>query len=117
MTDFGLKVSKPGQNVLTAGDDKLIFSSKLSEHPVYLNFAVTFSGTSYTYTHNLGYYPKVWVNHVNAVGGVADRRLPYTDTSMSNYDYYITPTTVVITKDNAASQTFRIIIFAKECSL
>jgi hypothetical protein len=111
--NYGLKTSKPLQNVLSVADDQLIFSSKLSTHPIYSMSSHTFAATSLTITHGLGYVPKVWINHVNADGTGFDRRLPYADPSSNQFDYEINSTQIIIKRDTSNSQTFKVIIFAR----
>ena len=83
---FGLRVSKPGINVLTGDDPRdFIFNSDygtlkyLSKQAINLSFDANadYIATSGSYTHNLGYYPftevyvKVWID----------------DASLYNYQY------------------------------
>ena len=42
----GMKVSRPGVDVLTAGDADLLFSSDASQTPVHMKGTVTFSSSS-----------------------------------------------------------------------
>lgn len=42
----GMKVSRPGVDVLTAGDADLLFSSDFSQTPVHMKGIVTFSSSS-----------------------------------------------------------------------
>jgi hypothetical protein len=63
MTDYGMKISKDGDDVTTAADKDLIMTSKFNQFKIFAqgSFTVTVAkNTAYGYTdliHNLGYVP------------------------------------------------------------
>ncbi|MCK9497860.1 MAG: hypothetical protein M0Q27_03510, partial [Candidatus Colwellbacteria bacterium] len=59
--EYGLKVAQPGENVLTASDNKLSFKSSILTMPIYTMPGFDVSSSPYIYTHNLGYAPKTWI--------------------------------------------------------
>lgn len=110
-----MKVSKAGFNVLTTGNENLSFSSELASHSIYnvVTVVKTSPNTSVTYTHNLGYIPKVWIFESLSDGdGDYYRRIPVAQDSL-RVDFYITSTTIVIETDETAEKTFRVIIFTR----
>jgi len=54
---YGIKISKPGENVLTATEANLYFSTKKKIFKVYQEAEITMASAVYTVTHNLGYVP------------------------------------------------------------
>jgi len=65
MTDYGIKVSKPGKDVKSAGVDDLVFSSEYHTRSIYNSGSSTLSTDSdadwdtLTIDHDLGYKPMV----------------------------------------------------------
>jgi hypothetical protein len=63
MTDYGMKISKDGDDVTTAADKDLVMTSKFNQFKIFAqgSFTVTVAkNTAYGYTdliHNLGYVP------------------------------------------------------------
>lgn len=112
-----MKVSKATYNVLTTGDENLSFSSELATHSIHTVATVTKTSpnTSVTYTHSLGFVPKVWVFvSLSDGGGSYYDRIPKSDlNSVDGMDFYITTTTLVIQTDTTATIDFRVIIFTR----
>lgn len=109
MSNFGIKVSKPGENVLTTGIENLYMDTT---YPI---LKIKASGTgslsisdggsdSDTITHNLGYVPKVLVygEFYSVYSGAKSayyRRYPIDEllsTYTSNFGYTISSTQLVI---------------------
>ena len=72
MSEYGLRISKSGSNVLTDTDNRnLVFTSKGSVLKVFLqgsvNVSITSAGGGAEITHNLGYIPLAFVT--NATSG------------------------------------------------
>ena len=109
-----MKVSKPTFDVLTTGNENLSFSSELATHSIYNVVTVTKTSpaTSVTYTHNLGYVPKVWVFRILNDGADYYSRMPQ-NISSDRIDFKITSTTVVIETDATATMSFRVVIFTR----
>lgn len=66
MSNYGIKVSKPGENVNTSGTNDLFLDSTYSSLKVAMSGTGTLSiteggGDSDTISHNLGYIPRVLV--------------------------------------------------------
>jgi len=67
---YGIKVSKPGKNVLTAGIKDLSFTSEANCLKIYKEGEVTISSSgSATIYHNLGYIPLALVFFFDASSG------------------------------------------------
>ena len=110
-----LKISKPTYDVLTTGNANLTFSSELATHSIYsiVQTSIANPDTSTTITHDLDYVPKVWV-FIKLNDGTNDylTRIPSTDSN--EYDYYITSTTIVISRYyNTGTDYFYAIIFTR----
>lgn len=114
----GMKVSKPGEDVLTAGNEALSFSSELATHSLYDTVTITKpSGTAnVTYAHNLGYIPKTWIYYEQSSGGTTFySRIPYFDFNTYDIDYYVGTANIVIQTAFASGVTlnFRAVIFTR----
>ena len=57
--DYGIKISKPGINVLEATEEELFYTSRRDQLKVYMEGEVDITGTTKTIAHNLGYKPFV----------------------------------------------------------
>lgn len=57
--DYGIRISKPGQNVLTATEQELYYSSRRDQLKVYMEGEVSITSSTKTITHNFGYTPFV----------------------------------------------------------
>jgi len=63
MGDFGIKISQPGFDIITTGDENLLLTSKYNAFKVAQTAVVDWSivgpsgGVDKTITHNLGYKP------------------------------------------------------------
>jgi len=89
MADYGIKVSKPGFDVLTTADKNLVFSSKFDTFRVFASGSGSITCTlgtvqTVTITHNLGYRPAFACYselYDGAIPGVIDGQflLPATD--------------------------------------
>lgn len=112
-----LKISKPTYDVLTTGNANLSFNSELATHSIYniVNATITNGNSSVIVNHNLGYVPKVWIFRNENDGNDYLARIPKTDfVSSEDFDYYITSTTVVITRSGSSgSENFDVIIFTR----
>jgi hypothetical protein len=64
MSDFGFKVSKPGQSVLTAEDKDLVYNSELNTFKIFKIAKFTSSGNT---NHGLDYPPAFFA--LENVGG------------------------------------------------
>lgn len=113
-----MKVSKPGFDAKTAGNEDLSFNSELATHSIYniITFFKPSGSTEVTYTHNLGYTPKTWVF---VLAGTAPndyyRRVPTIDDGTVGYtDYYITDNTIVVYGQSASNVYFRVVVFTRE---
>lgn len=113
---FVLKVAKSGFNVLTTGNENLSFSSELASHSIYniVSAVMGVAETNITYTHDLGYIPKVWIFVVDNDGSDFYRRVPLTiEATGEIIDYRISSTTVYIESDTASEKTFKIVVFTR----
>lgn len=114
----GMKVSKPGFDVLTTGNANLSFSSELATHSLYDTVTITKpSGTAnVTYTHNLGYIPKTWIFYKQTSGTETFySRIPFFDFNTYDIDYYVGTANIVINTAFASgvSLEFRAVIFTR----
>lgn len=110
-----LKISKPTFNVLTTGNINLAFNSELATHAIYniTSASIANPNTSTTITHNLGYVPKVWI-FVKLNDGSNDYLVRIPSSDSNEYDYYITSTTIVISRYyNFGTDNFYAIIFTR----
>jgi len=109
MTDYGIKVSRPGYDVKTATPEQLAFSSKYSTFKIHARDSGTVNSASggglATIAHGLGYTPAFLV-HVDpgqlgrycvAPYGTDDKQLVYAYADSTNL--YIKATANVITTD------------------
>jgi hypothetical protein len=97
--EYGLKIAQQGENVQTASDNKLSFKSSILTMPIYLNSGVYVTSSPYTYTHNLGYVPKVWMFYFKETPPYYATRIPFEKTSglsIVSIDYEIDETTIII---------------------
>jgi hypothetical protein len=113
-----MKVSKQTYEVLTTENSNLSFNSELATHSIYNIVTVSKSSatTSVTYSHNLGFVPKVWIFlDTSDISGNFYRRIPcYVEGTDQSLDYYINSSQIVI--QSSASGTvygFRVIIFTR----
>ena len=139
MSFYGIKVSKPGDDVKTVAEKDLQFSSDLSTLKIYTqgDTSVTTNGSgnaTITITHNLGYAPAhyVWVKHTASdsyldASTYANSFSPITncpnnwfssivssESGLSSISAYTTTTTLVINISGASASTtyyFRYYIF------
>lgn len=116
--NYGIKISKFGYDVLTTGNQNLIFSSELASHSIYAVMTVTKAVglNSASLLHKLGFIPKVWVfQDLNDAGGDYYRRIPVDGSGLgTSIDYYITSTSVVIeTESSSTEDTFVVVIFTR----
>ncbi len=109
---YGIRISKPGENVLTTGVENLLLDTsypllKVKSHGSG-SLSVSDGGSdSDTITHNLGYIPKVLVygEFYSVYSGAKSayyRRYPineYMSTYNSNFMYTITSTQLIIHAD------------------
>lgn len=114
----GMKVSKPGFNVLTTGVENQSFNSQNATHSIYNIVDINKpSGTANaTYTHNLGYIPKTWIYYKQSTGGtVFYSRIPWFDFETYDIDYYVGTAniTIVTAFATSANLDFRAIIFTR----
>lgn len=102
---IGMKVSKPGYNVLTTDNVNLSFSSELATHSIYNIASLSIAGSlsAGTISHNLGYIPKTWIFEVVGTNrftfsGTADymRRIPISDFTEGDIDYTIGTADIVV---------------------
>lgn len=110
-----LKVAKPGYDVRTADPENLYFSSLLATHSIYDIVTVTKTSptTSVSYSHNLGFVPKVWIFiSLSDAGGSYYRRIPQ-NVSSDRIDYYINSSDIVIETDSTSTMVFRVVIFTR----
>ena len=112
-----VKMSKPTFDVLTTGNVNLAFSSELATHAIFniVDSSIADGNSSITLTHNLGYIPKTWVYQQLNDGADYLARIPRTDASSAEqFDYYITSTTIVISRSGTSGiDDFNVIIFTK----
>lgn len=109
-----LKISKATFDVLTTGNVNLAFSSELATHSIYniVSTQIDNPNTSVTINHDLGYVPKVWVFLKDNDGNDFLLRIPSRDGN--EFDYYITSTTIVITRYfSTGTNYFYAIIFTR----
>jgi len=115
--DYGLKVTKPGQDVQSVADKDVVFSTKFSTLKIYLSGTVTLttdgSGNgSATVTHNLGFAPAFYVFRKGTAqytfldaSSYADSFVPQTNIESiwipGNFEIYTNSTQLVI---NASAQ-------------
>ena len=66
MNDYGLKISKPGYNVLTASGRELIYNS-IKDYLFIQKEGIIRKGENHTVVHSLGYYPTaiVWADNAS----------------------------------------------------
>lgn len=80
MADWGMKVSKAGEDVLTCADDELMMSSEFNQFKI-----AAVGSTSTTYAHGLAYVPaffsssQVSATQYGIVGQNFFSGIPYTD--------------------------------------
>lgn len=99
--DYGIKMSRENFNVLTAGDNELIFNSKYPALKIYSEGSGTYTftnnqGNKLLKQHNLGYNPfyAIWVDIGSGYvltsfnTNVGDYRIMYTGTASEN-DLYL----------------------------
>lgn len=116
-----MKVSKPTYDVLTADNSNLSFNSELATHSIYNIVTVSKSSavTSATYTHNLGFVPKVWIFlDTNDIDGYFYQRIPtYVDSSTNYLDYYVNSTQITILSNaTGTAYNFRVVIFTRSAN-
>lgn len=91
--DMGIRISKPGKNVLTDTDANMFFTTRKKTWQVYEEKEVTTSASPHTITHNLGYAPEALV-YANSNGKrVRLNRMfsvNYTDPTGVNLEGYYT---------------------------
>lgn len=58
-SNYGISIAKPGQNVLTASEDQLYYTSRRKQLKVFMEGQAIPSVGSVTINHNLGYVPVV----------------------------------------------------------
>lgn len=119
MPDYGMKVSQPGHDVLTAAKERLIFSSAYDTFKVFVDGsgsrlvpAADFPGDRkteiITIAHNLSYKPAFWVFTDHPLFYTAGQLSPYTTKSIgvaaySGIDYAVDTTNLYIYLNNAAA--------------
>lgn len=112
-----LKISKPGYNVLTTGNENLTFNAELATHAIYnvIESTEASTGAGVTITHNLGYIPKTWVFMEKSDGdGDYLARIPIDDIDDGTIDFYINTTQIVIqTSFTTGAKTFKVVIFTR----
>lgn len=111
MGDYGIKIAKPGKDIYSTNPTDYIFWSKYKTLSLFSKITTSImlpagsQSASVTVTHNLGYYPYVWV-FANDCGNRYSR-LPYrnylctdcdlkSETPYFNFTYKITTTTIVL---------------------
>lgn len=104
MADYGIKISKEGFDVETAGGDELTMSSSLNMFKVFDTGTDTISASSsLTIAHDLGYIPNyfVYVEAINIAGSpvsgsrqlvTANEQYVYTSVYADTADIVITDT-------------------------
>ena len=111
------KISKSGFDVNTTANVNLSFSSDLATHSIFNtpSLGIAIGSASVTYTHNLGYVPKVWIFILLNDGAEYYRRIPLDrSNSGESIDYYITSTTIVIEiEDTTVDYNFLVVIFTR----
>jgi len=109
---LGVKVSKPGVDVLTAGTKDLYLDTTYPLLKIKASGSDTLSvsdgsGDTVTIAHNLGYTPLVWVyGQTYSVNGSAKNAnysrypfLEYVSTYYSDFGYEVTDTNLVVHGD------------------
>lgn len=111
MGDYGIKIAKPGKSIDSTDPKDYIFWSKYQTLSLYSKVTTSITlpagqqSATVTITHNLGYYPHVWV-FANDCGNRYSR-LPYrnylctdcdlkTETPYFNFTYKITSTQIIL---------------------
>lgn len=119
MPDFGIKVSKPGKNVLTTGVENLYMDTTYPILKIKASGAGSLSisdggNDSDTITHNLGYIPKVLVygEFYSVYSGAKSayyRRYPireFLSTYFCEFSYSVSTTQLVITGEFYDEQAY-----------
>lgn len=89
--DFGIKISKPGVNVLTATDEELYYTSRRGQLKVHMEGEVDITTTTKTIAHNLGYTPFVML-FIKPNGNTTWEKYP----SFGTTGYYVNDTNLYI---------------------
>ncbi|KXB08714.1 hypothetical protein AKJ59_00605 [candidate division MSBL1 archaeon SCGC-AAA385M02] len=115
MTDYGIKVSQSGEDVKTASDSKLMFSSSILTNPVKEVVSISMASSPYTYSHGLSFAPKAWIFYDE---GTYWKRVPF-ELAVGLYiydmDYEIDATDITIRADSGLlTATLRLIVFTRE---
>jgi hypothetical protein len=114
---IGMKVSKPGYNVLTTSNANLSFSSQLATHSIYnvASLTIPSAGTAGTISHNLGYIPKTWIFQEIGSGTASYmRRIPVIDDTNGHIDYTIGTANITVKTLWVSSDTdYKVIIFTR----
>jgi len=105
MGDWGLKISKDGEDVKTAADKDLLFTTKHNTLKIHTTRKDTIAGSGGTLTiaHGFSYIP-MFVVFINNSGWK-----PLTGYSSANA--YIDSTNLIITNNFVANKEFRTMIF------
>ena len=109
MEDYGIKVSKVNKSALSKNRRDFGFTSSAATYMVVKVITAVVNANPYVIIHNLGYIPKVIIYHVLSDH---NRKLPYNDDTLTDWDFSITKNEVKIR--GVTSGTFRIYIFAQE---
>ena len=102
MTEYGLKISKNGYDVLTATDVNTSMSSKFNSFKVLSQGTLTkaispSSSFQVTVSHSLGYRPAFLVFSERQVGETRRYQAPFADGAIyATVDAYISTTTLTI---------------------
>lgn len=97
-SNYGISIAKPGQNVLTASEDQLYYTSRKKQLKVFMEGQASTSGGTVTVTHNLGYVPVVIAYYYNDSTGAWEKFYFYGSIEASNL-MEIDTTKVVFTTD------------------
>ena len=108
MEDYGIKVAKDNESALTKDRKNMHYTSGAATYLRVKKITVSKNANPYVVIHNLGYIPKVIVNHVLSDH---NRRLPYKDTDVTALDFSITKNEVKLR--GSTNGTFVIHIFAQ----
>ena len=111
--NYGIRISKPGTNVLTASDSDLYFTTRKKQLKVLSQGYLTSTTNNevFTIAHNLGYVPLVMVYLKASSTGDDWERLPIPNHISFDYGVFYTNTTNLVINSAVSGEEFYYYIF------